>query len=103
MVETVTRKRLEILVDSPLASRVVALAGQAGVSGYTLIRVQSGKGHGGTWRDDRITGAEAKTIVLTIASEEKAQRLIDLLAPHLDSYGMLLTVSDVQVVRGERF
>jgi hypothetical protein len=50
-----------------------------------------------------VSGAEAKTIFLTIASEEKAGRLVDLLAPHLDDYGMLLTVSDVQVVRGERF
>jgi hypothetical protein len=28
---------------------------------------------------------------------------MDAIAPLLDSYGMLLTVGDVQVVRGERF
>jgi hypothetical protein len=103
MIETVTRKRLEILIDRPLAPRLIEAAVEAGVSGYTLIPVQSGSGRHGAWRDDPISGAEAKTIFLTIASAEKAERLVELLAPHLDSYGMLLTVSDVQVVRGERF
>jgi hypothetical protein len=41
--------------------------------------------------------------VLAIASETKTAQLIDAIAPLLDSYGMLLTVGDVQVVRGERF
>jgi hypothetical protein len=42
-------------------------------------------------------------IFLTIASEENAGKLVDTLAPHLESYGMLLTLCDVQVVRPERF
>jgi hypothetical protein len=103
MIETVTRKRLEILIDRPLAPRLVEAAVTAGVSGYTLIPVQSGSGRQGAWRDDPISGAEAKSIFLTIASEEKAHRLVELLAPYLDTHGMLLTISDVQVVRGERF
>jgi len=103
MVETVTRKRIEVLIDRPLAPRLIKAAAEAGVSGYTLIPVQSGSGRHGAWRNDPVSGAEAKTIFLTIASEAKAERLVELLAPHLDSYGMLLTVSDVQVIRGERF
>ena len=103
MIETVTRKRIEVLIDRPLAVRLVEAAAEAGVSGYTLIPVQSGSGRQGTWRNDPVSGAEAKTIFLTIASEAKAERLVELLAPHLDAYGMLLTVSDVQVIRGERF
>jgi hypothetical protein len=103
MIETVTRKRIEVLIDRPLAVRLVEAAAEAGVSGYTLIPVQSGSGRHGAWRNDPVSGAEAKTIFLTIASEAKAERLVELLAPYLDTYGMLLTVSDVQVIRGERF
>jgi hypothetical protein len=103
MIETVTRKRIEVLIDRPLAPRLVEAAAEAGVSGYTLIPVQSGSGRQGRWRNDPISGAEAKTIFLTIASEAKAERFVELLAPHLDDYGMLLTVGDVQVIRGERF
>lgn len=103
MVETFTRKRVEILIDTPLAPRLISAAADAGIAGYTLIPVQSGAGRGGTWRDDSFGSAQSKTIFLTIASAEKAGRFVDALAPHLESYGMLLTMADVEVVRGERF
>lgn len=103
MIKTFVRKRVEILIDSPLAPRLVQAASRAGIAGYTLIPVQSGAGHGGSWSDDHVSGATAKTIFLTIASEEKAAAFVDSLAPHLTDYGMLLTLSDVEVVRGDRF
>lgn len=103
MVETVTRKRIEILVDVPLAPVVIRAAADAGIAGYTLIPVQSGAGRGGAWREDRVSGAMNKTVFLTIANAERAQALVDRLAPILDSHGLLLTVGDVQVVRPEKF
>jgi PII-like signaling protein len=103
MVTTVTRKRVEILIDTPLAPRLIQAATDAGIAGYTLIPVQSGAGRGGAWRDDAVSGAQSKTIFLTIASEEKADRFVEALAPNLGAYGMLLTMADVEVVRGERF
>ncbi len=103
MVETFTRKRIEILVDKPLAQVPIRAAADAGIAGYSLVPVQSGSGRHGNWRNDRISGAENKVLFLTIASEEKANALVDALAPKLDSHSLLLTVSDVQVVRGERY
>jgi PII-like signaling protein len=103
MTRTFTRKRVEILVDAPLAQMLIQSAADAGIAGYTLIPVKSGAGRGGAWRHDSITEAESKTIFLTIASEEKANAFVAMLAPHLGEYGMLLTLSDVEVVRGERF
>ena len=103
MVQTFTRKRVEILIDTPLAPRLIQAASQAGIAGYTLIPVESGAGRSGTWHGDHVTGAQSKTIFLTIASEENATKFVDMLAPHLESFGMLLTLSDVQVVRPERF
>jgi hypothetical protein len=38
-----------------------------------------------------------------IAPAAKTDALVELLAPLLDSYRLLLTIGDVQVVRGERF
>ena len=103
MVETFIRKRVEILVDTPLAQRLIQAAADVGIAGYTLIPVQSGAGRSGTWRGDHVTGAQTKTIFLTIASQENAAKLVEMLAPHLSSYGMLLTLSDVEIVRPERF
>jgi hypothetical protein len=103
MIQTVSRKRIEILVDTPLVPRVVAQLKAVDISGWSVIHVDSGGGRAGAWQDDDVTGASAKTIVLAIASETKASGLIEAIAPLLDSYGMLLTIGDVQVVRGERF
>ena len=103
MVQTVPRKRIEILVDTPLVPRVVTLLKAVDISGWSLIHVDSGGGRTGEWQHDDVTGAGAKSILLTIASEEKTTALMEALAPLLDSYGMLLTISDVQVIRGERF
>jgi PII-like signaling protein len=103
MVETFTRKRVEILIDTPLAPRLIQAASDAGIAGYTLIPVESGAGRSGAWRGDHVTGAQTKMIFLTIAAEENAAKFVDMLAPNLESYGMLLTMSDVQVVRPERF
>lgn len=103
MVETVTRKRIEILVDLPLVPVLVDEIRASDISGWSVLHVDSGGGRQGRWRGDEITGASAKCVVLTIASEEKASALTDRLAPMLDSHGLLLTIGDVQVVRGERF
>ena len=103
MIQTVSRKRIEILVDTPLVPRVVAQLKAVDISGWSVVHVDSGGGRAGAWQDDDVTGASAKTIVLAIASEAKTSGLIEAIAPLLDSYGMLLTIGDVQVVRGERF
>jgi hypothetical protein len=103
MVETVTRKRIEILVDTPLVPRLIKHARDVDISGWSLIHVDAGGGRDGAWQHDDVTGAAAKTIILMIASDEKAQALADVLAPFLDSYRLLLTIGNVQVVRGERF
>ncbi len=103
MIETVTRKRIEILVDTPLVPRLIKHARDVDISGWSLLHVDSGGGRDGEWQHDELTGAAAKTIILMITSEAKAQALTEVLAPFLDSYRLLLTIGDVEVVRGERF
>jgi len=103
MIQTVMRKRIEILVDTPLAPRIIAQLKAVDISGWSLIHVDSGGGRDGEWQHDDVTGASAKTIILVIASEKKTEALMELLAPLLDSYRLLLTVGDVQVIRGEKF
>ncbi len=102
MIETVVRKRIEILADSPLVRRVTDAINQAGISGWSVLPVTAGSGRDGRWREERVTGTD-KSLVLAIASVEKAATLVDALAPILTSHGLLLTMWDVEVIRGERF
>ncbi|MHA7818375.1 MAG: P-II family nitrogen regulator [Erythrobacter sp.] len=102
MIETVTRKRIEILADKALQKRVTDAVDRAGITGWTIVPVTSGKGREGLWREESVMGTD-KVFVLTIAAEEKAMALAEELAPMLTNLGFILTMWDVQVIRGERF
>ena len=102
MIETVIRKRIEILADTPLVRRVTDAIDTAGITGWSVLPVTSGRGRDGRWREERVMGTD-KSLVLSIASVEKAEVLVAALAPMLTSHGLLLTMWDVEVVRGERF
>ena len=82
--------------------RVTQEIDKVGITGWTVLPVQSGSGRDGPWRDERVTGSD-KSLVLTIAPESKAQALAEALVPNLGNYGLLLTMWDVEVIRGERF
>lgn len=103
MATTVTRKRIEILVDAPLVRRVTAAADAAGVKGYTLLPTLSGRGSSSTWSEDQVSGAATKQIFMTVTNDATAERLIAALVPLLDTYGLVLTVGTVEVVRGDRY
>lgn len=102
MIETVIRKRIEILADTRLQKRVTDAIEKAGITGWTVTPVLSGKGRDGAWREERVMGTD-KVFILTIAAEDRAQALAEELAPVLTRYGFILSMWDVQVIRGERF
>lgn len=102
MIETAIRKRIEILTDTALVRRVTDAIDRAGITGWTVTPVQSGKGREGRWREERVMGTD-KVLILTIASQDKAMLLAEDLAPILTSHGLLLTMWDVEVIRPERF
>ena len=103
MPNTISRKRIEILLDAPLLPRVAALLEDAGVRGHTVLAAQSGHSHAGDWNEDALTGAASKLLVMALANAEAAERLVELIAPLLDSHRLLLAIGEVEVVRGERF
>lgn len=102
MIETVVRKRIEILADTALVKRVTEAIDATGITGWTITPVQSGKGRDGPWREERVLGTD-RVIVLTIAPQDKAMALAEEIAPILTSHGLLLSMWDVEVIRGERF
>ena len=102
MIETVIRKRIEILADTALRKRVTDAIDRAGITGWTVTQVDSGKGREGRWREEGVMGTD-KVIILTIAAQDKAMTLAEALGPLLTSYGLLLSMWDVEVIRGERF
>lgn len=100
---TISRRRIEVLADEPLIPAIVRIANDAGIIHYTLLPTLGGAGAHGRWRDDQLSGATAKLLLLFITSHEHAAAFIDRLAPLLESHHLMLLVSDVEVVRGAKF
>jgi hypothetical protein len=103
MTATLHRRRIEVLVDEPLIPAIVRIAAEAGIVHYTLLPTSGGAGTHGRWRDDQLSGATAKVMLLAITSAKHADAFIDRMAPLLESHHLLLLSSDVEVVRGTRF
>jgi hypothetical protein len=103
MTEMTRMRRVEVLADEPLIPALERLAGQAGIHNYTLLPTLGGMGQHGRWRDDQVSGATAKIMLLAITTPAKADKLVDLIGPLLEPHRLLLLLSDVEVVRARQF
>lgn len=98
------KKRLEIIAELPLSHRVTDMLEEAGVSGYTVLPVLAGRGQGGKWSREGMVGRAGQMVmVMVTTSPEKASELLDMLAPKLEDQGMVISLSDVEVVRNTHF
>jgi len=102
-IETIRRRRIEVLVDAPLARRIVDHALAVGIAGYTLLPTLEGQGASGHWSDDQLSGAQSKLMFLSVTNADKADAFVERVGPLLDSYGLILLLSDVDVVRAEKY
>jgi PII-like signaling protein len=103
MTDTIHRRRIEVLADEPLIPAIVRIAAEAGIHYYTLLPTLGGAGAHGRWRDDQLSGATAKVMLLVVTSADHAKAFIDRLAPLLESHHLMLMSSDVEVVRSAKF
>jgi nitrogen regulatory protein PII len=99
---TVMRKKLEIIVEAPVLRRLEQILSEEGVRGWSVFRSVEGSGQGGEWRSD-FTSAHDKRLVFAVTSEETAERVLARILPFLEDYPGVVCVSDVGVLRPERF
>ena len=97
------RTRIEILVDAPLVPQIVTLLSKHAIRGHTVMPTLSGEGEAGAWDDDLITSAQHKISLLVVAEPGKADAFIEDIRPLLDSYGLIVMLSTINVLRPEKF
>lgn len=97
-------KRLEIIIETPMQTRLTNALNEAGVTGYTLLPVLGGNGRSGAWsREGEVSRASGLTMVLCIVREEKLEELLDLTFAIVDRHIGIITITDCEVLRAERF
>ncbi|MDD9905122.1 MAG: DUF3240 family protein [Rhodospirillaceae bacterium] len=103
--ETTPKVRLDILIEQLAASRLEEiLTALDGVSGYTVLPVQGGSGLDGLWtRDGQVGHMSGMVMVWCIIDRQQKDAVLEAVFSFVDRFAGIVTVSDIEVVRGERF
>ncbi len=102
--QTFQKKRVEIVIEHPARKGLSAILDAQRVTGYSVVPVISGSGQHGPWEEaGQVTSAEGMVLVICIVDPAQCDRLLEAVYPYIQPRKAIVTVSDVQVVRGERF
>jgi nitrogen regulatory protein PII len=98
------KKRIDIIVESPLVRIIAGKLDEEQVSGYSVLPVLQGRGTDNAWNSEGQVSDTANMVALfCIVDASRADRVVDaVLATIRDRIGFV-TISDVMVVRPERF
>ena len=93
-------KRIEIVIEKHLATRLAELLSELGAPGYTVFPRASGAGDRGMRRADDPTGSSTNSVFLIACDDpETVTRIIEGVRPILTRSGGICLVSDAQWLR----
>lgn len=103
MVKLYGKKRIDIVVEAVRAHALIEMIEAAGAKGYTIVREVSGKGNRGIRDDARLSDVFRNVMIIVIAAEEIARRIVEQSQPLLQEYAGIVLISDTEVLRDEHF
>jgi hypothetical protein len=88
-------KRIEIVIEEPMAPKLVELLDSLQTPGYTILPNAAGDGDRGIRRADELAGDSSNTVFI-IATEDDAllERIVEGVRPLLSRSGGLCLISD---------
>ena len=102
--ETHHAKRVTIIIEAPMRRRLEEAIDASGVTGYTVIPVLGGKGLSGRWDSEGQVGSYGDMVqFICIIRPERLETLLDTAYGLVEKYMGIVTVSDCEVLRAERF
>jgi PII-like signaling protein len=98
------KQRIEITVEAPVLGRLLDLLDRLAVTGYTVLPALAGRGREGTWRrSGLVSEAGRMVVVVCILDEARVDEVLDPIFGLVSRQIGIVTLSDVEVVRQERF
>ena len=101
--QTHAKKKLEIIVEAKLVEHVVEVIDRLGAGGYTIVPAIAGSGRGSSWQAGDLSNASSKVVVVVVADEPLARRLMEDVFALVEVYKAIVFLSDVEVFRSDRF
>lgn len=102
--QTHKAKRVEITIESVMETRLTTALIKAGVTGFTVFPVLGGSGRSGQWtREGQVSRAGGMVSVVCIIRPERLDGLLEAAFSVVDRHIGVVTVTDCEVLRAERF
>jgi nitrogen regulatory protein PII len=101
--QTHTAKRVEIVIEKPLEGRLTQALTDAGVTGYTVVPVRGGSGRSGQWTREGQVGRSGMVMVICLIKPERLDPLLSAAFEVVERHIGVVSVTDAQVLRAERF
>lgn len=102
--KTTAKKKLEIVIEAPVLERLTRRLDEARVKGYTVYPAVSGRGRNGSWsRKGQISESERMYVLFAVLDESELEEVLDTVYALVSRQIGIVTVSDVQVIRADRF
>ena len=104
MIQQHPKKRIDIVIETLLIDRITELLDRMEISGYSVMPLSGGRGRGGSWSSDGEIGIATQMTALVCIVDASVVDIVlrDIFQVISQQIGFV-TVSDVSVIRPERF
>ena len=96
-------KRVEIMIEAPLERRLTDALHAAEVTGFTVLPVLGGSGRSGRWSRDGQVGRAGMVAVICLIKPERLDTLLEATFAVVEPHIGVVSITDAQVLRAERF
>jgi nitrogen regulatory protein PII len=101
--QTHQAKRVEIIIEAPMETRLTEALTRAGVTGFTVLPVLGGSGRSGVWSREGQVGRAGMVAVICLIRPERLDGLLEAAFAVVDRHIGVVSITDCQVLRAERF
>jgi len=97
-------KRVEITIEAVMEQRLAEALIEAGVRGFTVLPVHGGSGRSGHWtREGQVGRAGGMVCFVCLIRPERLDSLLEAAFAVVERHIGVVSVTDAQVLRAERF
>ena len=102
--QTHKAKRVAIIIEQVMQSRLTDAMSAAGVTGWSVLPVLGGSGGSGAWsREGQVSRGTGMVQVVCIIKPERLDEMLDAAFAVVERHIGVVSVSDCEVLRAERF
>ena len=102
--ETHKAKRVAIIIEQVMQSRLTDAMSSAGVTGWSVLPVLGGSGRSGAWsREGQVSRSAGMVQVVCVVRPDRIDDLLDAAFAVVERHIGIVTIGDCEVLRAERF